>query len=208
MLRGLIPQEYDFFESFDQATNHAVNAARLLLRLTEDYSNADPIARELNAVEHACDDVAHRTMDRLNKSFITPLDREDIHVMILRIDDVVDLTNAAANRMAFFGIQKPTRHAVNLAKQIVRGCEKLAEAVHGMRSTRNYEQVMRDCIVVHEVENAADDILHAALAELFASGKDAIEVIKWKDIYETMEKVTDRLEDVANVLQGVMVKMS
>ena len=208
MLRGLIPQEYDFFESFDQATNHAVNAARLLLRLTEDYANADPIARELNAVEHACDDVAHRTMDRLNKSFITPLDREDIHVMILRIDDVVDLTNAAANRMAFFGIQKPTRHAVNLAKQIVRGCEKLAEAVHGMRSTRNYEQVMRDCIVVHEVENAADDILHAALAELFASGKDAIEVIKWKDIYETMEKVTDRLEDVANVLQGVMVKMS
>jgi len=208
MLKQLIPREYDFFKSFDLATEQALRAAKLLLKLTEDYSNADPIARELNEVEHACDDVAHRTMDQLNKSFITPLDREDIHVMILRIDDVVDLTNAAANRMAFFGIQKPTRHAVNLAKQIVRGCEKLAEAVHGMRSTKSYEQVMRDCIIVHEVENAADDILHAALAELFATEKDAIEVIKWKDIYETMEKVTDRLEDVANVLQGVIVKMS
>jgi uncharacterized protein Yka (UPF0111/DUF47 family) len=208
MLRRLIPQEYNFFESFDDAANHAVSAAKLLLKLTEHYADADPIARELNSIEHACDDVAHRTMDRLNKSFITPLDREDIHVMILRIDDVVDLTNAAANRMTFFGIQKPTQHAVNLAKQIVRGCEKLAEAVHGMRSAKHYEQVMRDCIIVHEVENAADDILHAALAELFATEKNAIEVIKWKDIYETMEKITDRLEDVANVLQGVMVKMS
>ena len=147
-------------------------------------------------------------MEQLNKSFITPLDREDIHVMILRIDDVVDLTNAAANRMAFFGIQKPTLHSVNLAKQIVRGCEKLAEAVRGMRSARNYEQVMQDCITVHEVENAADDILHNAVKELFATETNAIEVIKWKDIYETMEKITDRLEDVANVLQGVIVKMS
>jgi uncharacterized protein Yka (UPF0111/DUF47 family) len=208
MLRRLIPQEYNFFESFDSAADHAVEAARLLLKLTENYADADPIARELNSIEHACDDVAHRTMDRLNKSFITPLDREDIHVMILRLDDVVDLTNAAANRIAYFGIQKPTQHSVNLAKQVVRGCEKLAEAVHGMSSTKNYEQVMRDCIAVHEVENAADDILHNALTDLFATEKNAIEVIKWKDIYETMEKITDRLEDVANVLQGVIVKMS
>ena len=208
MLRRLIPREYNFFESFDQAANHAVSAARLLLKLTEHYADADPIARELNGIEHACDDVAHRTMEQLNKSFITPLDREDIHMMILRIDDVVDLTNAAANRLAFFGIQKPTQHAVNLAKQILRGCEKLAEAVHGMLSAKNYEQVLLDCITVHEVENAADDILHAAVAELFATEKNAIEVIKWKDIYETMEKITDRLEDVANVLQGVIVKMS
>jgi uncharacterized protein Yka (UPF0111/DUF47 family) len=208
LLKRLIPQEYNFFESFDSAADHAVEAARLLLKLTENYADADPIARELNSIEHACDDVAHRTMDQLNKSFITPLDREDIHVMILRLDDVVDLTNAAANRIAYFGIQKPTQHSVNLAKQVVRGCENLAEAVHGMRSAKNYEQVMRDCITVHEVENAADDILHNALTDLFATEKNAIEVIKWKDIYETMEKITDRLEDVANVLQGVIVKMS
>lgn len=208
MLRRLIPQEYDFFDYFNQAADHAVQAAKLLVKLTENYADADPIARELDAVEHACDEVAHMTMDRLNKTFVTPLDREDIHAMILRIDDVVDLTNAAANRMAFFGVDKPTPHAVNLAKQILRGCEKLAEAVHGMRAAKYYDQVLRDCIAIHEVENAADDILHFALAELFATQKDAIKVIKWKDIYETMEKVTDRLEDVANVMQGVIVKMS
>jgi uncharacterized protein Yka (UPF0111/DUF47 family) len=208
MLRRLIPQEYGFFDYFDSAASHAVTASKLLLKLTENYSDADPIARELDAVEHACDAIAHTTMDALNKSFVTPLDREDIHAIILRIDDVVDLTNAAANRMAFFGIERPTTHAVNMAKQIVRGCEKLAEAVHGMRSSKYYDQVVSDCIILHEVENAADDILHYSLAELFKSEKDPIQVIKWKDIYETMEKVTDRLEDVANVMQGVIVKMS
>jgi len=208
MLRRLIPQEYDFFKYFDEAAAHAVTASKLLLKLTENYGDADPIARELDAVEHACDDVAHNTMDALNKTFVTPLDREDIHAIILRIDDVVDLTNAAANRMAFFGIEKPTPHAVNMAKQIVRGCEKLVEAVRGMHSAKNYDQVLRDCIALHEVENAGDDILHYALAELFSTEKDPIQVIKWKDIYETMEKVTDRLEDVANVMQGVIVKMS
>src|SRR5437867_1727393 len=208
MLRRLIPQEYDFFDHFEKAAGHAVAASKLLLKLTESFGDADPIARELEEVEHACDEVAHVTMDQLNKTFVTPLDREDIHAIILRIDDVVDLTNASANRMAFFGIDKPSVHSVNMAKQIVRGCEKLVEAVRGMRSAKNYEQVVRDCIAIHEVENAGDDILHDALADLFKSEKDPIQVIKWKDIYETMEAVTDRLEDVANVMQGVIVKMS
>ena len=113
MLRRLIPQEYNFFESFDEAASHAVSAARLLLKLTEHYADADPIARELNGVEHACDEVAHRTMERLNKSFITPLDREDIHVMILRIDDVVDLTNAGAPGGAFANMCFPPSVATN-----------------------------------------------------------------------------------------------
>ena len=208
MLKRLLPQEYEFYDYFEQAADHAVEAARLLLKLTENYRDADPLARELGELEHRCDEVAHTTMDRLNKTFITPLDREDIHVLILRIDDVVDLTNAAANRMTFFRIQKPTPHAINLAKQIVRGCEKMASAVRGLRSPKQYDAVLRDCIAIHEVENAGDDILHEALAQLFATCKDPIEVIKWKDIYETMELVTDRCEDVANVLQGVIVKMT
>src|SRR5436309_9047758 len=124
MLRRLIPQEYDFFDHFEKAAGHAVAASKLLLKLTESFGDADPIARELEEVEHACDEVAHVTMDQLNKTFVTPLDREDIHAIILRIDDVVDLTNASANRMAFFGIDKPSVHSVNMATQSVRGCEK------------------------------------------------------------------------------------
>ncbi len=208
MLRALIPQEFDFFTCFERVAEKAVGAAKLLQKMTENYGDADPLAREIESVEHCCDDITHEALDRLNKVFITPLDREDIHTIIIRMDDVVDLIHASSSRMAFLAIEKPTTHSVNMAKQIVRGCEKMAEAVHGLRSTKNYNQVTQDCIAIHEVENAADDILHYALAELFTTVKDPITVIKWKDIYESMENVTDRLEAVANALHGVIVKMS
>jgi uncharacterized protein Yka (UPF0111/DUF47 family) len=208
MLKRLIPQEHAFFDLFKEAADRAVEAAQVLLKMTQNPNELDPLARELHALEHACDDLAHHGIERLNKTFITPLDREDIHELILKIDDVVDLMHAAANRMVCFRAGPPPTHAVNLAKQIVRGCEKLASAVHGLRSTKNYDAVMRDCIAVHEVENAGDDLLHAALAELFEDSKDPLYVIKWKDIYETLERVTDSCEDVANVIQGVIVKMS
>jgi hypothetical protein len=185
-----------------------VEAAKLLLRMTENYADADLLAREIEAVEHACDEVTHKTMDRLNKSFITPIDREDIHAFSVELDDVVDLIHATANRLAFFKIDKPTPYAVNLAKQVLRGCEKLRDAVQGMHSSEHYETVLRDCIAINEVENAADDLLRDALAQLFATEKDPIKVIKWKDIYEALERVTDSCEDAANVMQDIIVKMT
>ena len=208
MFRRLLPQEYEFYDLFEEAADHAVSASKLLLRLTQDYSEADPLVREIEAVEHACDDVVRKALERLNKCFITPLDREDIHELILTLDDVADLIDVSASRMLMFHVSQPTTLAINLAKQIVRGCEKMTEAVHGMRSARNYEQVTRDCIAIHEVENAADDLLQDALTDLFSNVTDPVHVNKWKDIYETMELVTDKCEDVANVLSGVIVKMT
>ena len=208
MWKKFLPQEHLFFDLFEQAADYSVEAAKLLLRMTENYADADLLAREIEAVEHACDEVTHETMDRLNKSFITPIDREDIHAFIVKLDDVVDLIQATANRLAFFKIDKPTPYAVNLAKQVLRGCEKLKDAVQGMHSSEHYEMVLRDCIAINEVENAADDLLRDALAELFATEKDPIKVIKWKDIYETLERVTDSCEDVANVMQDIIVKMT
>ena len=208
MWKRLIPQEYEFFDLFKEAADVAVRSATALVKLTENFAEADPLARELKALEHEGDRIARTTIVRLNKSFITPLDREDIHELILKMDDVIDLINVTGHRMTFFNVGHPTPHAVNLAKQILRGCEKMAEAVGNMRSTKNYDQVNKDCIAIHDVENAADDILHDALVELFHDSTDPMYVIKWKDIYETMEHVTDCCEDVANVLAGVIVKMS
>lgn len=102
MLHRLLPQEYEFFDFFQRAAGHTVDASKLFLKLAENYAEADPIARELEALEHACKEVAHLTMDRLNMTFVTPFDREDIHALIVRVDDVTDLINASANRMAFF----------------------------------------------------------------------------------------------------------
>jgi hypothetical protein len=208
MWKRFLPQEHLFFDLFEQAADHSVEAAKLLLRMTENYADADLLAREIEAVEHACDEVTHKTMDRLNKSFITPIDREDIHAFSVELDDVVDLIHATANRLAFFKIDKPTPYAVNLAKQVLRGCEKLRDAVQGMHSSEHYETVLRDCIAINEVENAADDLLRDALAQLFATEKDPIKVIKWKDIYEALERVTDSCEDAANVMQDIIVKMT
>lgn len=110
-MKQLLPRKHEFYDLFGKAANHAVAASALLVRMTEHFEQADPLARELDALEHACDEVAHTTMERLNSTFITPLDREDIHALILKIDDVVDLIDAAANRMAFFKVRKPTAHA-------------------------------------------------------------------------------------------------
>jgi predicted phosphate transport protein (TIGR00153 family) len=208
MLKNWLPQEYEFYDFFEKAARHAVDAAKILQQLTHHYNGAESLARQLDDLEHQCDEVAHVTLDRLNKTFITPLDREDIHTLILKVDDVVDLINAAANRLTFYKIGAPTARAKELADEIVRGCEKMAAAIHAMRSPKQYEAVMRECIGIHQVENAADDIFHHAMAELFEAEKDPIRVIKWKDIYETMELITDRCEDVANVLHGVIVKMT
>ena len=208
MWKRLIPQEYEFFGLFNEAADVALRSAKVLVRMTENYVDADPLARELKALEHEGDRVASTTILRLNKSFITPFDREDIHSLILKMDDVTDLINVTATRMVLFNVGQATPHAVNLAKQIVRGCEKMVDAVAGMNSSKKYDQVNRDCVAIHEVENAANDILHDALVELFKGSQDPISVIKWKDIYETMEEVTDCTEDVANVLAGVIVKMS
>jgi uncharacterized protein len=208
MFARLLPQEHDFFDMFEAAADHAVEAAQLLLKLTQNYHDADLLAHELHALEHACDDIAHQAIAKLNTTFITPFDREDIHEMILKLDDVVDLINASGKRLALYNIGQPTPHAINLAKQIVRGCERLAAAVRHLRSTKLYDQLAKHCIEVHETENAGDDILQTAMGDLFRDEKDPIQVIKWKDIYETMEMVTDRCEDVANVMQGVIVKMT
>ena len=208
MLRRIIPQAFDFFSCFSKAADHSVEAAKLLLKMTENYPDADPLAREIKAIEHACDKVTHNALDQLNKVFITPLDREDILLLVLRLDDVVDLINASANHMAFFDIGKPTGHSINMAKQIVRGCEKMSEAVSCLRSAKTYPQVTPNCIAVKDVEDAADEIFQVALLELFKTQPDPIQVIKWKDVYESMEAVTDRLESVSNVIQGIVVKMS
>jgi len=208
MLRRLIPQVFDFFSCFCKAADYASEAARLLLRMTGNYRDADPIAREIKAIEHACDKVTHEALDQLNKVFITPLDREDILMLVLRLDDVVDLINASANHMAFFNVGEPTPHSINMAKQIVRGCEKMAEAVGGLRSTKTYQEITPSCIAIKDVENAADDIFQAAMVELFNTPQDPMQVIKWKDVYQSMESVADRLEEVANVIQSIVVKMS
>lgn len=208
MFTQLLPRKNEFYDYFGQAADLAVESAKTLVKLVESQNDTEVLSRQLKELEHACDDVAHNTMDLMNKTFITPLDREDIHELILRIDDVVDLITAAGSRFVYFKVGRGTPYASRLAKQLLHGCEKMSTALHDMRWPKHYDAVLRDCIAIHEVENAGDEILHEALTDLFTTQKDPIMVIKWKEIYEMMERATDCCEDVANVIHGVIVKMS
>jgi len=148
-------------------------------------------------------------MERLNKSFITPLDREDIHELTSRLDDVLDYVDAVAKRLVTFKIATPTHHAIELGRIILRGSEETAVGIALLRDLSKSDAIVRQCEKINQLENDADQVMRDALNDLFNGGaKDPLEVIKWKDIYEHLELATDKCEDVANIIESVLVKYS
>jgi len=201
----LIPREEKFFDLFEQQATNIVAAARVLQELVQDYSNAKAKAEEVKDLEHAGDTLTHEMVKRLNTTFITPIDREDIYALASRLDDVLDLIDAVADRLLLYKITAPTEGCVEMAKIIIKTAEETERAVRCLRTLSPYYH--KHCVEVNRLENAADRLLRDLLAALF-EGVDPIEVIKWKELYETMESVTDRCEDVVNVIEGIVLKMA
>jgi uncharacterized protein Yka (UPF0111/DUF47 family) len=146
-------------------------------------------------------------MERLNKSFITPLDREDIYELTGRLDDILDYIDAVAKRLVTFKIATVTPHAIELGRILVRGAEETAVGVALLRDLSNSEAIIRQCAKINQLENDADQVMRDALNDLFDGGaREPVEIIKWKDLYEHLEVATDKCEDVANILETVLVK--
>ena len=202
----LLPKDETFFDLFEKAAGNAHKAAKLLVDLFDHYEDVADKVRQIKNVEHAGDQLTHHTIERLNKTFITPIDREDIHELICRIDDVVDFIDTAVNRMLVYKIPKPTDDAKALARVLQRATDILVRAVGQLRNMKNPDAIIQSCIEVHTQENEGDRIEHHALAALFENGHDPMDVIKWKDIYEELESATDRCEDVANILETIVLK--
>jgi predicted phosphate transport protein (TIGR00153 family) len=166
-------------------------------------------SKRIHDVEHEGDELVHRLMERLNKSFITPLDREDIYELTSRLDDVLDYVDAVAKRLVTFKVSVPTHHAIELGRIIVRGAEETAAGIALLRDLSQADAIIRQCAKINQLENDADQVMRDALNELFNGGtKDPMEVIKWKDLYEHLEVATDKCEDVANIIEAVLVKYS
>ncbi len=201
----LIPREEKFFDLFEQQGTNIVSAARVLEELVHDYGSAKAKAEQVKDLEHAGDSLTHELVKRLNTTFITPIDREDIYALASRLDDVLDLIDAVADRLLLYKITQPTAGCVDMAKVIVKTAEATDRAVRCLRTLSPYYH--KHCIEVNRLENEADRLLRDLLAALF-EGVEPIEVIKWKEIYETMESVTDRCEDVVNVIEGIVLKMA
>jgi predicted phosphate transport protein (TIGR00153 family) len=206
MLEKLMPRSDEFFDDFEAQAEATVQGAKLLSALLDDFTDVERKVSAIKAVEHHGDEIAHRAFERLHKQFITPFDRAEIHRLLGRIDDVLDLTDATAERLLLYEVGPVPQAARDLAKVLVPCTEKLQEAVRLLRTIKNPAEILAACRAIKTFESDADALGRAAIAALFKSGADALSIIKWKEIYDLMETATDRCEDVANVIEGVVLE--
>ena len=196
-----------FYNLFEQDTSNLVAAAEMLVDLFDNYENVEAKARQLKDLEHKGDTITHDIIQRLHRTFVTPIDREDITLLANSLDDVMDLIEAAGRTACLYSIAQPTERARQLARIVARVTHKLNEAMPCLRRHDQFPRIIKQCVEINTLENEADDVQHTALAELFeVCHLNACEVIKWREIYEHLENATDRGEDVANVLEGIVLK--
>jgi len=203
----LIPQDKVFFDLFEQQAGLVAEAARKLVDLTEDFTSVKAKRHAIEVLEHNGDQVTHNIYEQLNRTFITPLEPEEISRLASTLDEVLDYIDGSAEKMFYYGIEATDTHMVELSKLISLQAVEIEGAVKGIRKLKDPRAVEERCIEVNRLENLADDVLAHAVTDLFRTG-NAIMIIKFKDIYEQLEQATDNCEDVANVLSDIAIRHS
>lgn len=199
----LIPRDAEFFELFAELSGYLTEGAKLLRAILEDPRDLSMRVEQVQAVEHKGDRTTHAIITKLNQSFITPFDREDIHKLASSLDDVLDFVNAAANRLVMYKISDPPPDTAELAGLIVLQSEELTRGVAVLEKNGT---AMKHCEEVNRLEDEADHLSRRAIARLFESENDPIRLIKMKELYEVLEMATDKAEDAANVLEAIVLK--
>lgn len=202
----MIPRETKFYDLFEKSAGNLVVAAGKLVDLFDDYRDVEAKVELIKDLEHEGDSITHEIMQSLHRTFVTPIDREDIAFLANSLDDVMDFIEAAARTAFLYRVTQPTDRVRELASIILKVTYKLNEVMPLLRRRDQFKQILKQCVEINSLENEADDVHHAALAELFDNTRDVREIIKWREIYEHMESATDRGEDVANVLEAVVLK--
>ncbi|MFZ0478545.1 MAG: DUF47 family protein [Terriglobales bacterium] len=199
----LIPKDNSFFAMFSAMSDNLIAGARTLVDLFANYRDVGKKIDEIHRIEREGDELTHAILTKLNQTFITPFDREDIHELASKLDDVLDFVNASAARIEMYRIAAPPPAAGELAAIILRQCEELQKAVSLMQKNDN---ILGHCVEINRLENEADQVAQVAIAKLFEGEKDPINLIKIKELLEFLERATDKAEDVANVLETVVLK--
>ncbi len=208
MFGRFMPKETSFFDFFEEHAALTVEGAKEFLSMVSTGANIETKARRIHDIEHETDVITHRCVETLHKTFITPIDRDSIHRLITRMDDIMDFVEAASERIALYELTVMTPDARDLADVLVRATEQVRVAIKGLRDLKNPQAILKQCIDINRLENESDQILRRAVAKLFREEKDPIVVIKWKEIYENLENAADRCEDVANIIEGVILEHS
>jgi uncharacterized protein len=203
---SFLPREGRFFILFKESADNAAATALLLKDLVDNWSNVEAKVESVIGLEHKGDGVTHEIIALVNRTFVTPFDREDIALLAHSLDDIVDFIEAAADAMNLYKIESPTQRARELADILVQTTREVQLAIHELSQKVNLKQILSRSVEINRLENNADKVYREALAELFRDSKDIPYIIKWREIYEYMETATDRCEDVANALEGVALK--
>lgn len=202
----IFPREENFLPQFGRAAQVILDAARVLDAMAADLASSEDRAAEIKRLEHQGDQIAHETFDLLNRTWITPIDREDIHTLVKTLDDVLDYIDAAASRIVLYRITTTTPELKKITAVIVQSAIAIQKAMALLSDLKHSRQILDACVEINRLENEADTVAQLAIGKLFAESKDPIDVMKWKEIYDFVEGATDRCEDVANTLEAIVIK--
>ncbi|OGS22038.1 MAG: hypothetical protein A2252_02430 [Elusimicrobia bacterium RIFOXYA2_FULL_39_19] len=206
MLSIFFPKDFNMFDLFEKQVGISVEGAKYFKQMITEGKLSQEALDKLHNIEHQGDEVAHDIIEQLNKSFITPFDREDIHALVKEIDDITDMLHTLTNRMLVYKMTEKNVHLTAFANMIEESVLAVECAVKGLRNTKNYKSVKDACVEVNRLENEGDMMRDKVLAELFETEKDPIKVIKLKDIFQEAETILDICEDVAHMVENILVK--
>jgi predicted phosphate transport protein (TIGR00153 family) len=202
----LFPKTENFFEYFEELANKIEEGGRLFLEMTENHDYSEAKVAKLKEIEHEADVITHRTYEKMHKTFLTPIDREDIHALVNKMDSILDLIEATAIRIYLYKVKKPDDEIIKQVKILNEAITKVKSIVHAMRNMKNSKMILDGCVEINTLENAGDVVLRTIIADLFVKEKDAIELLKWKEIFERIEEAIDVCEDVSNIVEGIVLK--
>jgi len=202
LLQRILPRELGFFDLFAKQAENIHSGADALLKMLTHYTGVPEQVQIVKAIEHEGDEITHSIFTKLNQTFITPFDREDIHELCSQLDDVIDLIDAAASRFVLYRVDSIRPGTLDLVKVLVSATMEV-EAVKALATP---EKALKHCIEINRYENESDRLCRTLIAQLFDEEKDSVQIIKWKEIFEVIETAVDKCEDVANVIEGVILK--
>jgi len=208
MFFNFLPKEFNFFDLFEKQARYAVEAATYFKELVSQNIINEISLDKMHKLEHEGDEVTHEIFERLNKTFITPFDREDIHALAKELDDIVDMIYTIVNRLKVYNVTGDHKNLVEFSAVIEESVRAVESAIKGLRNTKNMKSVKESCVEVNRLENVGDSMRDKMLEKLFESEKDPMNLIKWKDIYQDAETVLDICEDVAHIVQNILVKQA
>jgi uncharacterized protein len=209
MFERFLPKETSFFDYFEQHSKLSIEACKELNAIAANPSELINRVSRIKEIEHDADDVTHKCIDALHRTFITPIDRADIHRLIRRLDDIIDSVDSAASRMMLYDLSEMRLEAKQFTEVLIIATTEIHGAVRNLRNiNKGGDAIQKCCEAVYDAEKRGDQILRSALGRLFREEKEPIMLIKWKEVFERLELATDRCEEVANIIQGVVIEAS